>query len=99
MRAIIEAGLSIPQDVAVVGCGNLSYSDFLRVPLSSVDQGSMNIGKVAATLALKVAHSKSPQRPKSELISPHIVVRASSLRLPAAVRQEPAVERQSPRGV
>jgi LacI family transcriptional regulator len=84
MRAILDAGLRIPEDVAVVGCGNLSYSDFLRVPLSSVDQGSLTIGKVAAALALKLAHNKNPKRPKSELIPPHIVVRASSLRLPAA---------------
>ncbi len=80
MRAILDAGLRIPEDVAVVGCGNLSYSDFLRVPLSSVDQGSQTIGKAAAALALKLAHNKSPLRPKSELVAPHLVVRASSLR-------------------
>jgi LacI family transcriptional regulator len=84
MRAILEAGLRIPEDVAVVGCGNLSYSDFLRVPLSSVDQGSQTIGKMAAALALKLAHNDTPPRPRSELVSPHLVVRASSLRKPAA---------------
>lgn len=84
MRSIIDAGLRIPEDVAVVGCGNLSYSDLLRVPLSSMDQGSEKIGKHAATLALKLAHNKAPMRPRSELIPPHIVVRASSLRIPTA---------------
>jgi LacI family transcriptional regulator len=83
MRAVLDAGLRIPEDVAVVGCGNLSYSDFLRVPLSSVDQGSKLIGKHAAALALKLAHNKDPMRPKSELLPPHIVVRASSLRINA----------------
>lgn len=82
MRAILDARLRIPEDVAVVGCGNLSYSDFLRVPLSSVDQGSRQIAKAAASLALKLAHSKVAWRPRSELITPHIVVRASSLRIP-----------------
>jgi LacI family transcriptional regulator len=84
MRAILDAGLRIPQDVAVVGCGNLSYSDFLRVPLSSVDQGSESIGKSAADLALRIARKKDPQRPKTELITPRIVVRASSQRIPAS---------------
>jgi len=78
MRAILDAGLRIPEDVAVVGCGNLSYSDFLRVPLSSVDQGSENIGRCAAELALKIAREKDPVIPTAELITPHIVVRASS---------------------
>jgi LacI family transcriptional regulator len=80
MRAILDAGLRIPEDVAVVGCGNFSYSDFLRVPLTSVDQGSQSIGQEAAALALKLAHNKTPRRPKSALVSPHLVVRASSLR-------------------
>ena len=84
MRAILEAGVRIPEDIAVVGCGNLSYSDFLRVPLSSVDQGSESIGKHTAELALKIARKKAPVRPKTELIPPRLVVRASSLRHPPA---------------
>jgi LacI family transcriptional regulator len=48
MRAIPDTGLHIPEDIAVVGCGNLSYSDFLRTPLSSVDQGSEGIGRQTA---------------------------------------------------
>jgi LacI family transcriptional regulator len=82
MRAILEAGLRIPEDVAVVGCGNLSYSDFLRVPLSSVDQGSENIGRHAADLALRIARKKIPVKPKVEFMSPRIVIRASSRRFP-----------------
>ncbi len=82
MRAILDAGLRVPEDVAVVGCGNLSYSDFLRVPLSSVDQNSDKIGKIAAALALKLADQKAAGRPKKSLVTPHIAVRASSLRKP-----------------
>ena len=75
MRAILEEGLRIPEDVAVIGCGNLSYSDFLRVPLSSVDQGIEQIGKRAADLALKFARRRGRTRFRTELISPSIVVR------------------------
>jgi LacI family transcriptional regulator len=86
MRAILEAGLRIPEDVGVVGCGNLSYSDFLRVPLSSVDQGSESIGRHAADLALRLARKKTPSRPKTEFITPRVVVRASSRRFPEISR-------------
>jgi len=78
MRAILGAGLRIPEDIAVVGCGNFSYSDFLRIPLSSVDQGSESIGRAAADLALKLARKKDPVRPRSALITPRIAVRTSS---------------------
>jgi LacI family transcriptional regulator len=81
MRAIIDSGLRIPEDLAVVGCGNLSFSDFLRVPLTSVDQGNEDIGKRAAALALNMARKRSPMRPRAELIAPHLVVRASSRRM------------------
>jgi LacI family transcriptional regulator len=88
MRAILDAGLRIPEDVAVIGCGNLSYSDFLRVPLSSVDQGSENIGRCAAALALKIARKKMMVKPKTELILPRVVVRASSRRFQIASERD-----------
>jgi DNA-binding LacI/PurR family transcriptional regulator len=50
------------------------------VPLSSVDQNSKMIGKIAASLALKLAQSKTPARPKARLVAPQLVVRASSSR-------------------
>jgi len=38
MKAIVEAGLDIPRDIAVVGAGNVHYSDVLAIPLTTVDQ-------------------------------------------------------------
>ncbi len=80
MRAILDAGLRIPEDIAVVGCGNVLYSDFLRVPLTSVDQDSAAIGRLAAEMALRLVGAKGTVRPRTELVSPSLVVRASSLR-------------------
>lgn len=80
MHAILDAGLRIPEDIAVVGCGNVLYSDFLRIPLTSVDQDSAAIGKCAADLALSLVGKKELPRPKTELMSPNLIVRASSLR-------------------
>src|SRR6185437_1762590 len=52
MHATLEAGLSIPQDVAFIGCGNVRYSDYLRIPLSSVEQSTGQLGEEAGKLAL-----------------------------------------------
>jgi len=85
MRAVLEAGLRIPEDIAVIGCGNVSYSDFLRVPLSSVDQGGDAIGREVAALAVALASPPGHQlKPRSEIVAPRLVPRASSLRLPLA---------------
>jgi LacI family transcriptional regulator len=80
MRAIFDSGLRIPEDVAVVGCGNLSYSDFLRVPLTTIDQDSQFIGETAAALALSLAEKKKPARTRPVVVNARLVVRASSLR-------------------
>ncbi len=79
MQAILEHGLRIPEDIALVGCANLPYDDFLRVPLTSVDQQSILIGQRAAKLAMSVVNStKSRTAPKTILLQPKVVVRQSS---------------------
>jgi LacI family transcriptional regulator len=79
MKAVLDAGLRIPEDVAIVGCGNVAYADFLRVPLTSVDQQSGEIGKRAAKLALAVLETP-PNRAKQIVLTPQLVVRASTRR-------------------
>ena len=78
MKAILDAGLRVPEDVAVIGCGNVIYADVLRVPLSSIDQQSEVIGEKAAELALKLIESKTTVRPQEILLAPELVVRGSS---------------------
>jgi LacI family transcriptional regulator len=80
LRAILDAGLQIPKDVAVVGCGNVHYDDLLRVPLTSIDQDSNGLGTSAAKLALSIIRRESKTAPKTVLLSSRLVVRASSQR-------------------
>ena len=79
MKAVLEAGLRVPEDVAIVGCGNVAYADFIRVPLTSVDQQSAEIGRRAGKLALSVL-SNPPNRPKQVVLTPRLVERASTRR-------------------
>jgi LacI family transcriptional regulator len=80
LKAILEAGLRTPEDIALAGCGNVRFFDHLRVPLTSVDQNSAAIGDRAAKLALSLIESKTPARPKTILLSPKLVPRDSSRR-------------------
>ena len=81
MRAILEAGLRIPQDIAIVGCGNVHYDDLLMVPLTSIDQDSDGLGLNAAKLAMSIIKKKTEvAAPKSLLMQAKLVVRASSRR-------------------
>lgn len=84
MKAILDAGLAIPDDIAVVGCGNITYSDFLRVPLTTIDQQSESIGENAAALALSLLDKRRIALPRRVLLDPKLVVRASTQRTRAA---------------
>jgi LacI family transcriptional regulator len=84
MRAILEAGLSIPQDVAIVGVANMHYSDILRIPLSTVDQGTTQMGEQAAALLLASMASNNPLPPRQLIVPPRLIVRASSQRRASA---------------
>lgn len=63
-----------------VHSGNVRYAKFLRVPLSSIDQQSEEIGDRAAHLALKLIESKTQPKPNTILLTPRLVVRESSAR-------------------
>jgi LacI family transcriptional regulator len=78
MVRAFEAGLRIPQDIAVVGCGNYHYSSKLRVPLSSVDQRAAEIGERTAKMIINQLEKPAPVRPRSVVLEPKLVVRASS---------------------
>ena len=80
MQAIVEAGLRIPEDIAIIGCGNLNYNHLLRVPLSSVDQNSKGIGERTAGILLNILDSKVRPQPMSIILEPSLAIRASSLK-------------------
>jgi len=78
MQAILENGLRIPQDVAIVGCGNVLYASALRVPLSSVNQDSEMMGAKAAKLVLELVNGGAKTEPREERMRPELVMRAST---------------------
>ena len=77
MEATLQAGLRVPEDIAFIGCGNFRYADYLRVPLSSIDQGTAELGRIAGELALNLS-AKPEQEPRSVLVPPTLIVRHST---------------------
>jgi LacI family transcriptional regulator len=85
MKAALEAGLNVPNDMAIMGCGNVTYADFLRVPLTSVDQQSNAIGERAGKLALSILE-QHPTRSRQVFLEPKVVERASTHRVRGRAR-------------
>jgi LacI family transcriptional regulator len=80
MNYALNQGVRIPEDIAVIGCGNLHYDDSLRVSLSSIDQHSRRIGEEAARITLGILDSKQPPKPETVVLQPELVVRGSTQR-------------------
>lgn len=78
MERALEAGLRVPRDIAVVGSGNFHYSSKLRVPLSSIDQKAGEIGERTAKMIISLLDKTPPSRPRTTILEPELVVRASS---------------------
>ena len=86
MRAVLEAGLAVPGDVALIGVANMHYSDLLTVPLSTVDQGTETVGQEAARRLLQCMAAKRKLPAEERLVPPRLIARASSLRKTALER-------------
>jgi LacI family transcriptional regulator len=79
LRAIAEAGLAIPDDIAIVGFDDAIWTTALRPPLTVVAQPTYEIGQTAAQLLLRrIEGEKFP--PRRVVLRAELIVRASSQR-------------------
>lgn len=75
LRALSEAGRSVPDDVSVVGFDDIPEAAYLIPPLTTVRQDFASVGQRAIQiLQAAIAGRPVPER----LISPELVVRAST---------------------
>ena len=81
MQALQESGLRLPTDFGVIGVGMHRYGEYLRIPLSTVDQHRTEIGRLAASILLGAIDGK-PVPTSPVLIEPTLIVRDSSCRIP-----------------
>jgi GntR family transcriptional regulator of arabinose operon len=74
-KALIEEGVRVPQDVALVGFDNITQAEYAPVPLTTVDQPTAQIGRDAVdTLLRMIAGDRASLR---KIHEPHLVVRES----------------------
>ena len=66
-------GLSVPNDISVVGCDNNYFCDFLSPPLTSLDQNGTDVG-------LKAARMITKKIPPGKINSDHFLVVRESVR-------------------
>ena len=78
----LSQGIEVPKQLAVIGCGNLHYDTEIRVPLSSIDQRSDEIGSRTASLILDILAEEVPGKCRQIILQPKLMARNSTARKP-----------------
>ncbi|QDU75674.1 HTH-type transcriptional repressor CytR [Bremerella volcania] len=60
-QAAIELGLRVPDDLSLVCFDDVAFADFMQVPLTTVSQDVLELGRLAASLVIdQLSQGKSP---------------------------------------
>jgi LacI family transcriptional regulator len=92
LQQMIQQGVDVPGDMAIVGYDDIEFAAAAAVPLSSVSQPRYELGRRACELLLaeadaRTARGGSAHRHEQVEFTPELVVRASSRRPVARVRR------------
>lgn len=81
MIAIKEAGLKIPQDIALVGFSNWQFSGFVEPGLTTVDQPGFAMGQEATKLLIRQIEAGEDEiNTETKVLKTQLIVRGSSLK-------------------
>jgi DNA-binding LacI/PurR family transcriptional regulator len=78
LRALHEVGMSVPDDVAVVGFDDIPEAEFFLPPLTTVRQNFTAVGQAAIRLLVSLLETQSSESDERVVIAPSLIVRASS---------------------
>jgi LacI family transcriptional regulator len=76
LEALREAGLAVPEDVALAGFDNIPVARFLDPPLTTAGVPIAEIGRQAVECCIRILATGEPQA--GHVFTPELVIRASS---------------------
>ena len=81
-RALRELGLSVPDDVSVVGFDDIPLAEFLPTPLTTVRVPKFRMGQLAAEMLIRHVEAHAVLPPQKAFLEAELVVRASTRERP-----------------
>ncbi|NUP14523.1 MAG: LacI family DNA-binding transcriptional regulator [Streptomyces sp.] len=84
MQALYEAGLRVPEDIAVIGYDDIEFAASAIVPLTSVRRPAVAMGRHAGRLLIEdTSPTRTGQDHAHVVLQPELVVRRSTMAAPA----------------
>ena len=83
MQVFKSKNIKIPEEIAIFGFSNEAYTSYVEPAMSTVEQHSLEMGRLSAELFLEQIKSDKDDKnlPKKIIIRPQLIIRESSLRL------------------
>jgi DNA-binding LacI/PurR family transcriptional regulator len=78
LRVLLQAGVRVPEDVALIGYDDIEFTAAAAVPLSSVRQPTYQLGKIASELLLDECDNPTGHAHQQVMFQPELVVREST---------------------
>lgn len=78
IKAITDKGLKIPQDISVIGFDDITISNYLELPLTTVVQPKLEIGELASKLILERIENKDKPAVQHIVLKPKLVIRSTT---------------------
>lgn len=82
LQSMVSAGARVPDDIAIVGYDDIEFASAAAVPLTSVRQPAVRMGREAARLLVEETSGDGGHEHRSVRYAPELVVRASTTRRP-----------------
>jgi LacI family transcriptional regulator len=77
IQTILEMGLTVPNDLSIVGFDNVDLSAIIHPPLTTVHQPKYEMGQAAVEILVKQAKSQSGRVPEHRVLGVRLVERKS----------------------
>lgn len=75
MRGLQEAGISVPDTVALIGCDDIEACQYTSPALTTIRQNKSKLGRLAALMLYDLIYNQSST--SSFIVEPELVIRAS----------------------
>ena len=85
MRAMMEKGIRIPEDVSIIGFDNVEMSQITCPPLTTIDQPKYETGKAAVEMLLNMIAKGGVHDSEHRIIGVRLIERQSCQRIPGVV--------------
>jgi len=80
VRAILDRGLRIPEDLSLIGFDNIDFASIIHPPLTTIHQPKYEMGRAAVEILLRLSRDKTRRTPESRILGVELIERQSCRR-------------------